>query len=110
MQMEVRVGDATLTALVDSGSTHNFVSKATRDQLSLTMQPTHTGMRCHGEWAKVGQWGVAHNLLINIQGETFMDCYTFPLSGFDLILGVCWLETLGPIVGLWATHHVFLAR
>lgn len=45
MQLEVRVGDATLTALVNSGSTHNFVNEVARYQLGLTMQPTCIGMR-----------------------------------------------------------------
>jgi hypothetical protein len=26
-----------------------------------------------------------------------MDCYTLPLEGFDVILGVQWLKSLGPI-------------
>jgi hypothetical protein len=27
-----------------------------------------------------------------------MDCYTLPPEGFDVILGVQWLKSLGPIV------------
>ena len=89
MQLEVHVDTATLTALVDSGSTHNFVSKAAREKLGLAMQPTRTGM--HVAMANeeiLDSGGVACNLLINIQGETFIDCYSLPLSGFDFILGV----------------------
>lgn len=40
MQLEVRVGDATLTTLVDLGTTHNFASSAVHDRLVLPMQPT----------------------------------------------------------------------
>lgn len=43
MQLEVMVGGALLIALVDSGSTHNFVAEEVRDHLGW---PIHAG--CHG--------------------------------------------------------------
>lgn len=43
MQLEVHVGMAMLTTLVDLGSTYNFVCKAAREQLGLAMQPWQTG-------------------------------------------------------------------
>jgi hypothetical protein len=36
---------------------------------------------------------------LSVQGETFsMDCYTLHLEGFDIILGVQWLQSLRPII------------
>jgi hypothetical protein len=37
--------------------------------------------------------------MLSIQGKTFwVDCYTLPLEGFDVILNVQWLKSLGLIV------------
>lgn len=30
-----------------------------------------------------------------------IDCYIFPLSGIDMVLGVTWLSTLGDITANW---------
>jgi hypothetical protein len=41
-----------------------------------------------------------HDLRISISSETFfIDCYSPDLGSFDMVLGVQWLELLGPI--LW---------
>jgi hypothetical protein len=35
----------------------------------------------------------------DVQGESFsVDCYTLPLEGFDIILGVQWLQSLGTVM------------
>jgi hypothetical protein len=48
---------------------------------------------------------------VNIQGETFItDCYTLPLEGFDVILGVQWLKSLGPIVWDFAALSMAFVR
>jgi hypothetical protein len=42
--------------------------------------------------------GVCAARTINISGEPLsIDCYALALDGFDLVLGVKWLNTLGPI-------------
>jgi hypothetical protein len=48
---------------------------------------------------------------VAIQGEEFvMDCYTLPLEGFDAILGVQWLKSLGPIVWDFVALSMALLR
>ena len=49
-----------------------------------------------------------HNLIISInQEQFFLDCYTISLGGFDLVLGVQWLSSLGPFEG--AGYHEVLS-
>jgi hypothetical protein len=44
--------------------------------------------------------GVCPALPASVQEEPFkLTCYILPLDGFDVVLGVQWLRTLGPI--LW---------
>jgi hypothetical protein len=48
---------------------------------------------------RMQSYGTCKSTSLSIQGETFqVDCYTLPLEGFDVILGVQWLKSLGPIV------------
>lgn len=47
-------------------------------------------------------------LLLDVLGELFViDCHATPLDGFDLVLGVQWLRTLGPI--LWDFEHLTMS-
>ena len=49
---------------------------------------------------RIGSSGLGHGLPLEVGNEKFaIDCYAIPLDEFDLVLGVQWLETLGPI--LW---------
>ncbi|KAF0896897.1 hypothetical protein E2562_029585 [Oryza meyeriana var. granulata] len=117
MQLEIIVGGYKLLALVDSGSTHCFLAADTAARLAIPVGPARQGMRvtvANGE--KLDMGGHVRALSVSIQGEEFIiSCYTLPLSGFDLVLGVSWLETLGPItwdfgrltMEFWrATHRV----
>jgi hypothetical protein len=49
---------------------------------------------------RVTSKGVCPKQLVSIDDEEFdLNCYILPLAGFDVILGVQWLRSLGPI--LW---------
>lgn len=48
--------------------------------------------------------GICHATPISIDKEDFvLDFLTIPLGGFDVVLGVQWLGSLGPIT--WNFHH-----
>jgi hypothetical protein len=52
--------------------------------------------------------GLARDVALRIGEEFFtMDCYTIPLDCYDLVLGVSWLRTLGPI--LWDFDDLCMA-
>lgn len=100
MKLQVVIAGVPLTALVDTGSTHTFFRDSVACQLGLTITP------CRGLSVKVANGdrvanaGICIDTALHIDGEDFViDCYQLPLAGFDVVLGVHWLRTLGPI--LW---------
>lgn len=49
---------------------------------------------------RIPSGGLCPAMALQIATEEFhVDCYSLPLEGFDLVLGIQWLQTLGPI--LW---------
>jgi hypothetical protein len=99
MQVRVTVGAASLTALLDTGSTHNFIAEeaAHRTGLQAHSSPRMTATVANGK--QVTCAGVFRQVAIDIAGEAFhIDLYVMPLAGYDLVLGTQWLVTMGPIV------------
>ncbi|KAK1620557.1 hypothetical protein QYE76_026074 [Lolium multiflorum] len=100
MLLPVTIHGETLVALLDTGSTHNFLPAATMRRLAL--QPTGGDhlrvtvanadrLHCHG---------VVQHVPLTIGAEHFIiTCAGIDLGCFAFILGVDFLRTLGPI--LW---------
>jgi hypothetical protein len=99
MQIAVALGVASFVALLDSGSTHNFISEeaARRSGLPLRQRPCLTALVAKGE--RVTCAGVICDAPLLIDGDSFLaDLYVMPLVGYDVVLGTRWLGELGPIV------------
>jgi hypothetical protein len=99
MQIAMALGVASLVALLDSGSMHNFISEeaARRSGLPLGQRPRLTALVANGE--RVTCAGVIHDAPLLIDGDSFSaDLYVMPLVGYDVVLGTQWLGELGPIV------------
>jgi hypothetical protein len=61
------------------------------------LQPGLSVKVTNGE--RLQSYGACKATNVLIQGENFiMNCYALPLEGFDVILGIQWLKSLGPIV------------
>ncbi|WVZ84441.1 hypothetical protein U9M48_031473 [Paspalum notatum var. saurae] len=99
MQITVALGAASLVALLDSGSTHNFISDtaARHTGLPLHQRPRLTAMVANGE--RVTCAGVIRDAPLTVEGALFpADLFVMPLVGYDVVLGTRWLGALGPIV------------
>ncbi|PKA56087.1 hypothetical protein AXF42_Ash015572 [Apostasia shenzhenica] len=98
MVVEGMIKKKSIFILVDSGSTHNFVdpelAKATQCELEeiTNFQVTlATGARY-----EVTQ--LAKEVVWKVQGHIFKaDMMILPLGNYDVVLGVQWLTTLGPV-------------
>lgn len=92
------VGNRHVLALVDSGSTHNFISTKAAQKLRLrrTATPSFLVRVANGEPMKCE--GRFDEVEVKIGEATFtMMLHALTLVGLDLVLGVKWLETLGPV-------------
>jgi hypothetical protein len=100
MLLPVTINGERLTALVDTGSTHNFLSGAAMRRLALPPSGTDTLSVTVANGDRLACQGVARQVPILIGDEHFsIDCVGIDLGYYDFILGVDFLSTLGPI--LW---------
>jgi hypothetical protein len=93
MKLLVHIQDAAVTALVDSGSTHSFVSLdlACRLHLDPLFQPGLQVTVANGD--KVASTGICKDIKFSIAGEEFvLDLFVIPLVGYEMVLGVHWLR------------------
>jgi hypothetical protein len=95
----VVVGAATFVALVDTGSTHNFIgeSAARRSNLPIEPRPRLTATVANGKCVSCP--GVLRQSQVTINNRAFgVDLFVMPLAEYDVVFGTHWLATLGPVV------------
>ena len=108
MQLEVSIRGHALTALLDTGSTHNFINLGTASTLKLEYNPSQGLHATVANGDKVSCCRFPNSISMTIGLEDFlMDAYAIPLDSFDIILGVQFLRTLGPT--LWDLEDLCLA-
>ncbi|XP_043807599.1 uncharacterized protein LOC110608432 isoform X2 [Manihot esculenta] len=94
--------------LVDSGSTHSFVSNSVVADLQVTVD-AKDGLRvkvANGE--QLHSPGLCKGAPIELGNSVFtVDLFVLQLTGFDLVFGVNWLATLGPI--LWDFNSMWMS-
>ena len=108
MQVYITLGNEQFVALLDSGSTHNFIrgDVARRVGLHSSACPGRGVIVANGD--RVECTGLARDVGVRIADEFFsVDCYSIPLDKWDMILGVTFLRTLGPI--LWDFDDLCMA-
>jgi hypothetical protein len=77
--------------------------------LDIMRRPGLSVKVANGE--RLQSYDICKNTSVDIQGEIFkIDCYTLPLEGFDVILGVHWLKSLGPIIWDFAALSMAFLR
>ena len=108
MLLSVAIQGECLLALLDTGSTHNFLQGDIMRRLGL--QPAggeHLRVTvANGD--RLPCTGVARNVPISIEGKAFsITCVGLNLGCFDCILGVDYLRTLGAI--LWDFEAMTMA-
>ena len=108
MQLRVNIGNHELTALLDSGSTHNFVSMEAARHIGLSFHDSKGKNVVIANGDRVACRGLARDVALCIAGSFFtVDSYTIPLDCYDMVLGVPFLRTLGSI--LWDFDDLCMA-
>lgn len=88
MQVQVALGETTLVALLDTGSTHSFIAEAAAERTGLPIQPRPrlTATVANGE--KVPCPGVIRHAPLVVNNIDFcVDLFVMPLAGYDVVLG-----------------------
>ena len=102
MRVKALVGQQELVVLIDSGSTHNFISERVANTLGLPVVTTKPFMVKGADGNKLHCQGRYNDVPITIQRITFsLILYSLPLRGLDMVLGIQWLEMLGSVVCNW---------
>jgi predicted aspartyl protease len=110
LQVRVQVGDKEFTALIDTGSTHNFFSTQAAQAVELQFQE-NTGMRvvvANGDRVPCSR--LAKDVEIKVGDDIFtINAYSIPLDCFDMVLGVSFLKPLHTILldlvtSSWPSH------
>uniref|UniRef100_A0A453JN23 Uncharacterized protein n=1 Tax=Aegilops tauschii subsp. strangulata TaxID=200361 RepID=A0A453JN23_AEGTS len=102
MRLRAQVGDQVMLLLVDSGSTHSFVSESFLSRLSVQTEPlppvsvrVANGQRLHCD-------KIVISLPWEVSGHTFhTDLRVLQLSAYDGVLGMDWLSQHSPMNCHW---------
>jgi len=99
------IGKSPVVILVDIESTHNFVQDRVVKVLGLHVQAAHSFLVMVGNGEEIRCDSYCPNVGIKIDPHQFqVDLFVLPLSGADLVLGIQWLKSLGPVL----TDYEFL--
>jgi len=98
--------------LIDSGSSHNILQPRIANHFHLPIKPTPPFSVMVGNGAFINYQGLCPSVNISFQDSTFcIPFYLLPIEGADVVLGIEWLRTLGPITSDFSipsiafTHH-----
>jgi hypothetical protein len=99
LQLQTTIQGAAATALVNSGSTHSFITESVARRIGLASEPRPGLTVGVANGDRVPCSDICSGVDMVIGGQSFlMDFYIIPLDGYDVVLGCEWLRTLGPIV------------
>lgn len=102
LRTSVKTSGQNLVALIDSGSTHNFISEKVANRLNLQVSPTKEFKVQVADGHPLRCDGVYRAVTTVIESLTFaVDLYVLPLTGLDVVLGIQWLSQLGPTLCDW---------
>lgn len=103
MQLKIWVAGKLILGLVDSGSTHYFISEEAALRLRLPISHRSSLQVAVENSEKKFSPGICIAFPLRNQDQIFyLDLYVITLGIFDVVLGVKWLQMLGPI--LWDEH------
>ncbi|XP_058732695.1 uncharacterized protein LOC131604261 [Vicia villosa] len=84
--------------LVDTGSTHNIMQPRIAHHLNLRTTPINQFSVMVGNGSHLQCEGICNQVEISLQNKPFtLPFYLLPIEGADIVLGMAWLRTLGPI-------------
>lgn len=100
MRIHGKVLNCSVVILVDTGSTHNFLDPMIAKKVGLEVNAGKQIEVRVANGERMRSEGMVEQLQFHMQGNMFnTDFFLLPLGGCDLVVGMQWLRTLGPV--LW---------
>lgn len=108
VQLRAMVGNQVALILLDSGSTHTFVDQALLDRVAVPTEKLPAPMQVKvADGSMVSCTRVVPQLSWWVQGHSFSSpMQVLPLGGYDIILGMDWLEQRGVMQCQWAEKWI----
>lgn len=98
LRIHGKIKNKELTILIDGGSTHNFIQDRVVKYLGLHTSKSSKFNVMVGNGDKLQCTSSCTNVSVQLGNNQFhIDFYVLPISGADVVLGIQWLKTLGPI-------------
>lgn len=106
MKLRGKINDKDVIVLVDSGETHNFVSLKIVEFLGLPVEIVGCFGVSLGNGETIKGHGLCKAVELHLAGQMMIceDFLPLELGTADVILGVQWLEKLGPVTTNWKTQ------
>ncbi|KAK4416723.1 hypothetical protein Salat_2497800 [Sesamum alatum] len=99
LRLQVLILGHFYSVLVDSESSHNIMQPRVASFLQLKVWPIPSFSVTVDNDATLSCMGLCSNVAISLQGHSFsLPFYLLPIQVADLVLGVQWLQTLGPFL------------
>ncbi|XP_008239126.1 PREDICTED: uncharacterized protein LOC103337735 [Prunus mume] len=100
MKLTAVIKNCPVVVLLDSGSSHNFIDLSMVKKLGWKLDQSHICDVMIADGGQVQSKGCCAAVPLAIGTYVYTsDMFALPLGGCDIVLGVQWLRTLGPI--LW---------
>jgi hypothetical protein len=100
VQVYVLISGTKLRALLNSGSTHNFIDSEAAAWAGIVFDVQHNLCMAVANGDRLASSRCCHNLKVFIASKEFsIDCYGLVLGSYKMVLEVQWLTSLGLI--LW---------
>ncbi|KAJ0010324.1 hypothetical protein Pint_33768 [Pistacia integerrima] len=98
MRVAGRIGSQRVLVLIDSGSMHNFIDQRLARHLGLLVTPIDKFWVTVANGEKLSCREKHEEVKLVIQGlDMAVTFFSVPLNGLDSVLGIQWLEKLGPV-------------
>ena len=92
-------GSETVEVLIDTGSNNNFIQETLMNQLKFPYEETKRFKVYMGNGHFLLCSKLCRGVELLLQGHRFVvDLYVLPICGLDVVLGMQWLQTLGPCI------------
>ncbi|WVY89838.1 hypothetical protein V8G54_035352 [Vigna mungo] len=101
LKLKGRIGSREVLVLIDSGASHNFISRSLVGELGMAVKETQPYFVSLGDGQRRKISGCCERVTLELGNEVVEQFYLFELGGVEVILGIEWLRKLGKVMMDW---------